>query len=236
MADANVYSANVTLGNRIRALSGFDASSSSNSFDTTTFHSLTTQWLKEGIMEVIKLLPNDMLERAKTYFTFESNPVGAEIESPECDVTNVTMHNGSKMIECRKVNASSKGKLEDSGDILYATSTDPAYYLEGGKINALPYGYECRYGTYNLTKDNLENDELLAVQYSDNEIAGFPYEGQELVVLSAAIKAAEHLLASEEDTELYLPIAANLKQDYKQKITILKSRNIPQQQAQQGRR
>ena len=45
MADANVYSANVTLGNRIRVLSGFDASSSNNSFDTTTFHSLTTALL-----------------------------------------------------------------------------------------------------------------------------------------------------------------------------------------------
>ena len=87
-----------------------------------------------------------------------------------------------------------------------------------------------------LAKDNLENDELLAVQYSDNEIAGFPYEGQELVIISAAIKAAEHLLAAEEDTELYLPIAANLKQDYKHKVTILKTRDFPQQQAQQRRR
>ena len=50
MADANIYSTGVTLGDRVRALSGFDASSSNNSFDTTTFYYLTTQWLKEGIM------------------------------------------------------------------------------------------------------------------------------------------------------------------------------------------
>ena len=111
MADANIYSSGLTLGDRVKALSGFDASFSGNAFDSVSFSSLTTQWLKEGIMEVLKLLPEDMLERAKTYFTFESNPAGAEVESPECDVSNVTMHNGSKMIQCRFVHSTQKGKL-----------------------------------------------------------------------------------------------------------------------------
>ena len=111
MADANIYSTGITLGDRVKALTGFDADSSNNAFDTTTFSSLTTQWLKEGVMETLKLLPNDMLERAKTYFTFESNPAGAEIEEPQCDVTNVTMHNGSKMIQCRKVHPTKKRKF-----------------------------------------------------------------------------------------------------------------------------
>ena len=228
MADANIYSSGLTLGDRVKALSGFDASSSRNAFDTTTFSSLTTQWLKEGIMEVLKLLPEDMLERAKTYFTFESNPVGAEIESPECDVSNVTMHNGSKMIQCRFIHPTQKGKLEDSSDILYATSTDPAYYLEGGKINVLPYGYECRYASYNLTKDNLDKDELLNVLESDNEINDFPYEAQELVVLSASIKALEYLSATEEDPELYNSLIGNLKQDYVLKVNVIKNKSLVQ--------
>ena len=235
MADANIYSTGITLGDRVKALTGFDADSSNNAFDTTTFSSLTTQWLKEGVMETLKLLPNDMLERAKTYFTFESNPAGAEIEEPQCDVTNVTMHNGSKMIQCRKVHPTKKGSLEDSDNILYATSTDPAYYLEGGKINALPYGYECRYASYNLVKDNTGTDKLLEIQESDNEISGFPYEGQELVVLSASIKALEYMAAIEEDIELYLPLVGNLKQDYIQKVTILKSKSIAQPQSQKRR-
>ena len=234
MADANIYSGSLTLGDRVKALSGFDANSNSNAFDTTTFGSLTTQWLKEGIMEVLKLLPDDMLERAKTYFTFESNPAGAEVESPECDVSNVTMHNGSKMIQCRFVHATQKGKLEDSSDILYATSTDPAYYLEGGKINVLPYGYECRYASYNLTKDNLDKDELLNVTHEDNEINDFPYEAQELVVINAAIKALEYLAATEEDVELYGPLSVNLKQDYIMKVNVLKHRALAQPQGQKG--
>lgn len=233
MADANIYSTGVTLGDRVKALSGFDANSSNNAFDTTSFSSLTTQWLKEGIMEVVKLLPNDMLERAKTYFTFTSNPAGAEIESPECDISNVTLHNGSKMIECRRVLASQKGRLEDSSDILYATSTDPAYYLESDKINVLPYNYECRYGTYNFTKDNLDSEELLNISESDNEISSLPYEAQELVVMHASIKAIEYLAATEEDVELYLPLATNLKGNYIRKVNILNGRGLQQPKAQE---
>ena len=233
MADANIYS--VTFGNRIKALTGFDADSASSAFDNTSFSSLTTQWLKEGVMEVLKLLPNDMLERAKTYFAFESNPAGAEIEVPECDVSNVTLHNGSKMIECRKVLASQKGRLEDSADILYATSTDPAYYIEGNKLNVLPYGYECRYGAFNFTVDNLNDDQLLNITYGSSELSVFPNEAQDLVVLHASIKALEYLLSSEEDAELYIPMIGNLKQDYQTKVNILQNRAIQPPQAQQRR-
>ena len=233
MADANIYS--VTFGERIQALTGFDADSPSNTFDSTSYQNLTSQWLKEGIMEAVKLLPRELLERAKTYFTFESNPAGAEVEVPESDVSNITLHDGSKMIECRQVLASHKGKLEDSTDILYATSTDPAYYLEGNKLNVLPYGYECRYGAFNFTKENLDGDELLNVLSSDSEITNFPSEAQDLVVLHASIKALEYLLSSEEDAELYIPMIGNLKQDYQQKINILKHNTVQPPQAQQGR-
>ena len=221
MADANIYS--ITFGERIQSLTGFSASDAGNAFDTTTYQSLTNQWLKEGVMEAVKVLPNHLTERAKTYFTFESNPVGAEVEVPESLISNVTLHNGSKMIECRKVNASQKGKLEDSSDLLYATSTDPAYYIEGNKINALPYGYECRYGAFNFTKDNLSDDELLNITWESNEMSHFPNEAQDIIILHASIKALEFLLASEEDAELYIPLIANLKQDYQQKVSILQT-------------
>ena len=233
MADANIYS--VSFGERIQALTGFSASNAGNAFDTTTYQNLTNQWLKEGVMEATRILPNHLLERAKTYFTFESNPVGAEIEVPESNITNVTLHNGSKMIECRRVNANQKGKLEDSSDLLYATSTDPAYYTEGNKINVLPYGYECRYGAFNFTKDNLADGELLNITWEDNEISYFPSEAQDLIILHASIKALEFLLASEEDAELYIPLIANLKQDYQQKVSVLQTGTLQPPQPQRRR-
>ena len=233
MADANIYS--VTFGERIQALTGFDASSASNAFSSTTNQNLTNQWLKEGVMEAVRLLPADLLERGKTYFTFESNPAGAEVEVPVSEISNVTLHNGSKMIECRPVKASHKGRLEDSADILYATSTDPAFYIEGNKLNVLPYGYECRYGAFNFTVDNLNDDELLNITYGSSELSVFPNEAQDLVVLHASIKALEYLLSSEEDAELYIPMIGNLKQDYQIKVNILQNRAIQPPQAQQRR-
>ena len=110
----------------------------------------------------------------------------------------------------------------------YATSTDPAYYLEGGKINVLPHGYECRYASYNLTKNNLDKDELLNVLESDNEINDFPYEAQEIVVLSASIKALEYLSATEEDPQLYNSLIGNLKQDYVLKVNVIKNKSLVQ--------
>ena len=70
------------------------------------------------------------------------------------------------------------------------------------------------------------------IDNNSNEISGFPYEAQELVILNASVKALEYLAATEEDVELYIPLVANLKQDYKEKISILQTRAMPAQQQQ----
>jgi hypothetical protein len=129
------------------------------------------------------------------------------------------------------------GKLEDSTDLLYATSTDPAYYIEGDRINALPYGYECRYGGLNLINDNQYSDKLMDVAYDTYRLNNFPNEAEDLVVLYAATKIAELLLAHEEDAELYVPIIGTLKQDFMQKTTILQTGNLaaPKQTQARGR-
>jgi hypothetical protein len=233
MADATIYK--ISFGERVQALTGFDASSSEVLFGTTKNQDITTQFLKEGVLTVSKLLKGDILERMLSYFTFESSPSGVELEIPESEVRNVTLHNGTKMIACRKVVPISKGKLEDSSDILYATSTDPAYYIEGDRINALPYGYECRYGGLNLTKENQYGAQLLNITYASNEIDNFPNEAEDLVILHAATRIAELLLAQEEDTELYIPIIGTLKQDFMQKATILQTGSLQAQQQAQAR-
>ena len=58
----------------------------------------------------------------------------------------------------------------------------------------------------------------------------FPDEAEYLVVLKAAIIAAEYQASAEEDPELYLPIIQNLKQDYMQGLQVL---GVPMAQAQQ---
>tara|TARA_R110002051_G_scaffold310053_1_gene382970 strand:+ start:192 stop:1094 length:903 start_codon:yes stop_codon:yes gene_type:complete len=51
--------------------------------------------------------------------------------------------------------------------------------------------------------------------------SGFPDEAENLVVLKTSIIALEHLLAIEEDVELYAPTLANLRQDYMQQVNAL---------------
>ena len=53
-------------------------------------------------------------------------------------------------------------------------------------------------------------------------ISNFPDEAEYLVVLRAAITAAEYLLAQEEDSELYIPIIASLKAQYQEGVYALK--------------
>ena len=53
------------------------------------------------------------------------------------------------------------------------------------------------------------------------------------MILYASIRATEHLLAIEEDTELYFPIISNLKDEYKNKVTILQTGAIPELQQKQ---
>ena len=60
-------------------------------------------------------------------------------------------------------------------------------------------------------------DNIDITSASDNAISNnfnFPDEAEHIVVLYAAIRAAQSLLASEEDDELYDPIIDTLKEDY----------------------
>ena len=62
-------------------------------------------------------------------------------------------------------------------------------------------------------------------------VSGFPDEAEHLVVLRAAITAAEYMLMTEEDPEIYLPMIQNLKQDYNQGLQALGVQMAQPQQA-----
>jgi len=54
-------------------------------------------------------------------------------------------------------------------------------------------------------------------------IANFPNEAEHLVVLYASIKCVESLMATEEDIELYVPLLAQLKDDYNRGLAEIKA-------------
>ena len=59
----------------------------------------------------------------------------------------------------------------------------------------------------------------------------FPDEDEHLLVLRASITAAEYMLMTEEDPEIYLPMIQNLKQDYNQGLQSLGVQMAQPQQA-----
>ena len=137
------------------------------------------QWLKDGVRELVNVFPSKLKEMCYSKSTFTSVAAGSEAE------TIASQHLGSiyaGSVECRKISASDKYKASDSGRIDYATSTDPVYYVEGGKLNILPASLS---GTYYIAgAPSIDAD-------SDSAIASFPDEAEHLVVLYASIKALQ---------------------------------------------
>ena len=107
----------------------------------------------------------------------------------------------------REIPSHFKFKANDPDSLEYATLTDPVYYIEGNKINVLPSG---------ISSGDIKYEEVAypSISYNAVDISSFPDEAEYLVVLRAAITAAEYRLNFEEDPEIYVPIIQNLKQDF----------------------
>ena len=141
---------------------------------------------------------------------FTSKSIGSETEVLN---TGKILSVFAGSYEARAITNNLKYRAIDSDSIEYATSTDPVYYIESNKINVLPNNLLCRY----------EEIQYASVAYDDSSISIFPDEAEYLVVLRAAITAAEYLLAIEEDTETYGPIILSLKQQYNEGIEAISS-------------
>ena len=172
-----------------------------------------TQYLTDGAKEIISILPPHLLALCANEDTFTSTAIGSEAE---------TLVNGKILdvfagnYEARPIQSNLKHRANNSGSLEYATSTDPVFYIESNKINVLPASLSCKY----------EEVQYPAVSYNATSISVFPDEAEHLVVLRAAITAAEYKLAIEEDVDLYAPIITSLKAQYQEGINALKTGNI----------
>ena len=187
------------FGAEVHALTGFDGDESStagNSGEVNTLH--VNRWLTDGAKEVINHLPPTLLKLCAATITFTANSQAAGSESETLNTAKVFgVFAGS--YSCRLISSTDKYKASDSGDILYATTTDPAYYIESNKINVLPSG---------ISNSTIKYEEVAypTVEFDDTAISVFPDEAEYLVVLYAAIRAVQERMANEvvnEDAELY---------------------------------
>ena len=192
---------------------------------STTDDTALADWLFEGCKVVINAMPS---KTTATGETGDFTPTGGtNVSVPVIGVTRKSATSNGTTYQCREISHTLKHEVQDEDNILYATETDPVYYIEpqsgtsANNIKVLP-----------LSSANLCNATI--VQYptpavTDSSITLFPDEYEYIVVLYASIKAVEQLLAVEEDVELYAPILQNLKQDYSVAFAELKP--PPPQQA-----
>lgn len=186
---------------------------------TFTDTAAITQFLRDGIRQIVNVLPADRLNDILTVqaldgstSTFSLNDSANNARGNIISVSRQNV-NGIKQL-CRQIPISLVSRASDPEDLMFISATDPAYYVSGGVLNVLP------------TPTNSQPAEvvfvpLTAVSHSDEEINGFPNDLEYIVVLYASIKAAQSLLAIEEDDELYVPIITTLKQDYAQALNLL---------------
>ena len=164
---------------QVHSLTGFDADSTSASEAAdATFRELCTQWLTDAAKDVINTLPRNLLKLCSATQTFTSAAVGSEAETLNTGKI-LSVFVGS--VQAREIPNSLKHKASDPDSIEHATLTDPVYYIESNKINAIPSGVStCKY----------EEIQYPSVAYNATSISVFPDEAEHLVPMRAAITAA----------------------------------------------
>jgi len=168
-----------SFSDEIHALAGYDADSTSTAASGETFVVHTNQWLTEGAREVINNLPANLQKLCTAMQSFTSAAAGSEAETLN---TGKVFNVFAGSVNCRTIANTDKYRASDSGDVLYATSTDPAYYIESNFINVLPASLSCKY----------EEVQYPTVANTDTAIAVFPDEAEHLVVLYASMKALQY--------------------------------------------
>ena len=233
----------VSFGEQIHALTGFDGDSASASEIGENFDDVTAEWMNVAVREVVNILPSELKQKCSkvTNLYIGNTDTTMDLDS-KGEILYVTRENANSgyYAQCRKISPAYGDMSNDSSSLHYATATDPVYWTESNSS-----------GNPTLfvkpTPDANQPAKIMHISYpvfdadgsgsninikTATSIANFPDEAENLVVLRAAITAAEYLLAIEEDVELYIPIISSLKAQYQEGVLALTTGNVvpPQQQ------
>ena len=227
---------------KIHALTGFDADNTGDTETGDDFDESTAQWMTDAVKEVINILPPLLKEKCTTETTLNNSATTMDIDGVGeiLYVNRLSADSGGSRIPCRKV-PSMYGELSNDSNSLYKASvTDPVYWILSSSdatiLNVIPTPtanqtaivYHIGYPAF--TAGDAGTYDVSAA----TSIANFPDEAENLVVLRAAITAAEYLLAIEEDVELYVPIISTLKAQYQEGVIALTTGNAPKQSRKLG--
>ena len=200
-----------TFRNRIDALTGFAVINGTDSDDAIS------DWLTDGLKQIINILPPARLTECVVIGTLNNSPTTFNLNTAtNGKPISVTREDAQGIKQpCREISPLLSTRITDENDIMHASTSDPVYYISSATLNVYP------------TPTATQNAEVLyvpstAVVHSGTSgIDNFPNDLEYIVVLYASIKAAQSLLALEEDDDLYVPMITSLKQDYVQAINLL---------------
>ena len=234
----------VSFGERIHALTGFDGDSTDSSEIGENFDDVTAEWMNVAVREVVNILPQDLKEKCMTETTLNNSSPTMDLDGigKILYVTRLSADSGGKRLSCRQVPLSHAELANDSTSIYYASVTDPVYWISSSSdaaiLSVLPTPtanqtaivYHVGYPVFDADGSGSNINIKTATS-----ISNFPDEAENLIVLKAAISAAEYQFAIEEDPEIYIPMIQNLKQDYQQAVAELSPKSA-QPQPQRGER
>tara|TARA_R100000664_G_C2749574_1_gene136950 strand:+ start:249 stop:950 length:702 start_codon:yes stop_codon:yes gene_type:complete len=177
-------------------------------------------FLTDGVKQVISVLPPQKLAQCSTTTTLSNSPSTLDLDSgligPVLSVVRKDVNGYNQA--CRLIPSMLSSRVTDPDDLMHATASDPVYFINNAVLNVYPDP------TASQTADIVYVPFPAFVDASDSgstKIDNFPNDVEYLVVLYAAIKCAQSLLASEEDDDLYIPMINTLKQDYIQGLNLL---------------
>jgi hypothetical protein len=185
-------------------------------------------FLTDGLKQIISVLPPQKLAECVTTATLNNSSPTLDLDTATYGpVMSVTRKDVSGINQiCRLISLTIASRVQDPEDLLFASVTDPVYYITNAVLTVYP------------TPTATQTAEVVYVPFpafvdasSDTvKIDNLSNDIEYAVVLYAAIKCAQSLLASEEDDDLYIPMINTLKQDYVQALNLLGA-NIGQQKA-----
>jgi hypothetical protein len=143
------------------------------------------QFITEGANEVINSMPRNVMERVAE----ETAVTDGTTTSEGHKILYVLRNDGTIDQPCRKVPAYKRGRIQDSSDMEHATTSDPAYYIQDGKINIFPNGNGLMVSVPTYSQSSPLDASGLST------ITNFPDEYEYLVTLYGAIKALQQNLS-----------------------------------------
>ena len=189
---------------------------------TFTDQSSMDDWMTHGARELLNILPYPLKRKCTTFTLLNADNTTISLDGLG-EIMHVTRENADSGYykPCREIPAMYGDMSNDSSDLMfYATATDPVYWIDSNSSDAATLFVKPT--PTNNQPAKVYHISIPSINASDvSTIANFPDEAEHLVVLYAAIKAAQSLLASEEDDELYVPIIDTLKADYVSGLNML---------------